>query len=122
MRNTMIALIALPAVGACATSAEPEGSAYVILKEGITPAFSSGEIDAVRPGPDDSLILVARPNTFYRAKLSGPCLTYFDGPYAPRLDTGPGGAITLSTRVFYEGRECRITRFDRIEDPSKPRP
>jgi hypothetical protein len=117
MRHLKFAILALGVslAGACATPAdEAPPPAFVVLEPNAQVSLS--QVQARGWGVDDSILLQASRNTWYRGVLGGGCTRKGMGS-AIGFVTLSGDTVERGARALIEGETCMINSFDRIEPP-----
>jgi len=124
---TMKALLALAALAALSTSAfaeeapapaENAAPQFTVIEEDARLPFSTQVIRGFQVGKDNSLIVRAGANRYYRAVLWEPCRRdlRWDDRFA--LGTSVGGTMDRFSTVYVDGNRCHLQSFDQIEEPS----
>ena len=92
--------------------------AFTVIESDVSVPFASVRIRDYEIGRDNSLILRAGANRWYRATIWEPCASDLRWAYDRiGLDTHPGGALDKFSTVIVRGRRCPIRTLDRIERP-----
>jgi hypothetical protein len=111
-----LAILALGAslAGACATPAAEEPIAFVVVAPNAHVNLSQVRTRAW--ARDDSVLLEANHDAWYRAVLSGGC-TRRGPPSAIGFVTASGDTVERGSRALIEGETCLVNSLDRIEPP-----
>ncbi len=123
--RVLIAAAALLALSTSAYAQTPtaEGQeqtpvAFTVIESDVTVPFADVRIRDYQIGRDDSLILRAGVNRWYRATIWEPCASDLRWAYDRiGLDTHPSGSLDKFSTVIVRGRRCPIRTLDRIERP-----
>lgn len=124
----MRVLFAAAALFALSTSAFAETPApqeqeqtpvsFNVIESDVTVPFANVRIRDYEIGRDNSLILRAGANRWYRATIWEPCASDLRWAYdRVGLDTHPSGTLDKFSTVIVRGRRCPIRTLDRIERP-----
>jgi hypothetical protein len=119
----LLALAALVALTAPANGQTPAAEAapvsFNVIETDVRVPFADTRIRDYEVGRDDSLLLRAGPNRWYRATIWEPCASdlrwAFDRIY---LETHPSGTLDKFSSVVVRGRRCSLRTLDRIERPA----
>jgi hypothetical protein len=118
--RVLMAIIALVALGASPAAAEPTAPVFTVIESNVRVPFSNVTIQGFQVARDNSLILDAGPNRWYRATVWEPCKHDLRWAYNHiALDTRPNGTLDRFSEVIVRGRHCPIQTLDRIERPAR---
>lgn len=122
--KVLCTLAALAAVALWSTSAfaqtesEEAPVAFTVIEADARLPFADNRVSGYQVARDDSLIIRAGPNRWYRATLWESCARELRWAYDRIwLEMRPGGALDRFTTVVVRGRRCPIQTLDRIERP-----
>lgn len=121
----MKVLLTLAMLAALSTSAfaeppdaEEPAPVFNIIEADASLPFSNHRIQSFHVARDNSLILRAGANRWYRATVWAPCA--HDLRWAHEniaLDTRPNGTLDRFSAVVVRGQRCPIRTLDRIDRP-----
>ena len=124
--KVLIALAALALLSAPASAQEEQQAeseqapvTFNVIESDVRVPFADVRVRDYQVGRDDSLILRAGVNRWYRATIWEPCAS--DLRWALNhigLDTTPSGTLDKFSAVIVRGHRCPIRTLDRIERPA----
>ena len=101
-----------------AEQAEAPPVTFNVIEEDVRVYFADTRLRDYQVGRDDSLLLRAGANRWYRATVWEPCASDLRWAYnAIGFDLRPSGTLDKFSSVIVRGNRCAIRTLDRIERP-----
>lgn len=113
-----LAVLSTPAYAEEQQEAEQAPVAFNVIESDVRVPFADVRVRDYQVARDDSLILRAGANRWYRATIWEPCASDLRWAWDRiGLDTTPSGTLDKFSTVIVRGRRCPIRTLDRIERP-----
>lgn len=118
----VIAALAAFSAPAFADQQQPDAEqtpvTFNVIESDVRVPFADVRVRDYQVARDDSLILRAGANRWYRATIWEPCASDLRWAWDRiGLDTHPSGSLDKFSTVIVRGRRCPIRTLDRIERP-----
>lgn len=113
-----LAVLSTPAYAEQQPESEQTPVAFNVIESDVRVPFADVRVRDYQVARDDSLILRAGANRWYRATIWEPCASDLRWAWDRiGLDTTPSGTLDKFSTVIVRGRRCPIRTLDRIERP-----
>lgn len=114
-----LAVLSTPAYAEEQPESEQAPVAFNVIETDVRVPFADVRVRDYQVARDDSLILRAGANRWYRATIWEPCASDLRWAWDRiGLDTTPSGTLDKFSTVIVRGRRCPIRTLDRIERPA----